>query len=223
MTRLRRNGAFEIYLCPPLTVLMTEDIFDLSKNKMTIEERVSIAKNVIKKLGMTTCLRILCLMDANLSKGEIDRKLVESEIKMLEEGERRGTITLYEQDIVIEINDYWLSFKITLHPDKNKLPYEKVMETVNFPLCHRGNEYFSPLTMPQVADDYFECYFRGLLRYVILLRNTIEWECSNRNMVGDDLYRRAISKSDFIEHSDESTHNQCVDCENNGNYEKKGE
>jgi hypothetical protein len=124
---------------------------------------------------------------------------------------------------VIEINDYWLSFKITLHPDKNKLPYEKVMETVNFPLCHRGNEYFSPLTMPQVADDYFECYFRGLLRYVILLRNTIEWECSNRSMVGDDLYRRAISKSDFIEHSNESTHNQCVNCENNGSYEKKGE
>lgn len=139
---------------------MVEDIFDPSNNKLTIEDRVSIAKKVIKSLGFTTTY------DALKEHGDLES------LAELSEKEKEGIILLLKPFVFLEIREDVIRISITpicgldkIKMDKNAFEvfYNDLKEGRFTTFGIRNNCLEHSMLIPQISDEYFECYLRAVL------------------------------------------------------------
>ena len=146
---------------------MVEDIFDLSKNKMTIEERVSIAKKVIKNNEFTTILERTeeVLKDPKLTE---DAKKGVIEFKKYYEGEEKeGHIALSYPQMDIDVKDRILRFRIKIRRDDNEETikgfYNRYLGETFTSFRYYNDVMDHSMIVPQIADEYYEQYFEAML------------------------------------------------------------
>ena len=196
MTMLGLGWLLEIYLSPPLTVLVTKDIFDLSKNKMTNKERVLIAEKVIDTFvneedELDARIRELdkliyaqpsdddcwwdeggCYSNDNYKlRNELDDLLDERRRKSgrIQLGWKSGRIQLREAEIYDEglinicIDDEGITFDLNIYAVEEYAKGFCERHTTPIGLCNYGSTIKCWISMPQIQDDYFECYFKALL------------------------------------------------------------
>ncbi len=137
---------------------MVEDIFDLSNDKLTIEDRVSIAKKVIKSLGFITFL------------DEAEKDGDSEDAAHLSEMEKDGKILLCRPLIGVEIKEEVIRIRnmpVWGLDEKDKDVFEKfyniLKEDLFTSFCIRDNRLEHSMVIPRISDEYFECYLRAVL------------------------------------------------------------
>ena len=134
---------------------MVEDIFDPSNNKLTIEDRVSIAKKVIKSLGFTT------IYDMEEASGNLEN------LAELSENEKKGVIYLFKPVVILEIREEVIRIRVMpfWNLDMNEFEkfYDKLIQDRFTSFCIRERHLDHSMIIPQISDEYFECYLRAVL------------------------------------------------------------
>ena len=160
---------------PPLTVLMTEDIFDLSNNKMTTKERVSIAKKVIGEMKLRTSYdtAVSAEEDGNFDFVPPDWILKD---------EYDGELIIEKPRIKITIGDEIISFScIVFGDDRNIMRYCKVRAgTLNITMEYdeSDNSAVFKTFVPMISDAHFESYFGAMLANNIGICQWMEEDCN---------------------------------------------
>ena len=153
---------------------MTEDIFDLSNNKMTTKERVSIAKKVIGEMKLRTWYDTVSASE----NGDFD-----FDLDGILRDEYDGKLTIMEPRIKITIDDENIFFScIVFGGDRNIMRYCKVRAgtlCITMEYDKSDNSAVFKTVVPMISDAHFESYFKAMLTNNI---DTCQWMEEDCNM-----------------------------------------
>lgn len=150
---------------------MRKDIFDLNKNRMTTADRVSIAKKVIKESGMHTANDLTeesFLKEIDLGSLGIDKETLKWLENETANNEEKGHIIIVHPiRLDLDIRKDVLRFRIKYGDDEDKSRlkdfYDKFVKDSFVSYRFEDEEIDYSIIVPQVADKYFECYFKAML------------------------------------------------------------
>lgn len=160
------SWGLENYLCPPPDSTMVDDLSDLSKNKLTVAERVEIVKKIGKELGLEYFVESLPKqakkldidLDENLKDG------VEAILRDALESEKDGIVSFIFPPATINVSKSVTMISMQLlgilssnYSEKYiRRFYDAAVMKKSYSTTFRRNDIDHTVFVPAVSDEYYE-------------------------------------------------------------------
>ena len=156
----------ENYLSPPPDSTMVDDLSDLTKNKLTVAERVEIVKKIGKELGLEYFVESLPKQAKKLDI-DLDENLkddVNAILKETLESEKDGLVSFIFPPAAIKVGESGTMISMRLlgisspkYSEKYiRRFYDRAVMKKSYSTTFRGNDVDYTVFVPAVSDEYYE-------------------------------------------------------------------
>lgn len=157
---------------------MVDDLSDLTKNKLTVADRVEIVKKIGKELGFETSFDQFSRVYSNFSqdisndsKEEKFGEMLDDFIEYFKNQEKNGVVYFMKPSMIVDVSNETARIRISIDKPLEKQSdsclegfYEKIKDKHFISLAYRDNGIDYSTFVPRVSDEYYEQILRLYIR-----------------------------------------------------------